>query len=317
MDYMSDMYELTIFKNQYDNKTHRKMQFPDWGSFVDLLEKLSKTPRAGKRDAELISPAVYTKGSTRSNKNVEYWGKWAAVDVDEYEGTLDGILDTFSDRNFCVYSTASSSHEKIKFRLVFDLTRTVEAEEIKHFWFALNRYLGELGDPQTKDSSRMYYIPADYDGSYNFFKYNAGGMPLDVDQLKSMYEYVQPPTGNSFLDKLPIEMQKQVIEHRKNKLTNTNIHWSSYRDCPFFPRKLSREYMSINETGWYHTMFRIMVSIACSAIKNDYPITANEIESLCREFDSETGNWYQNRPFTVEANSALEFAYKNVSFDEM
>ena len=140
---------------------------------------------------------------------------------------------------------------------------------------------------------------------------------MEVDQLLQMYEYVPPKTGNSFLDKLPPEMQKQVIEHRKSKLINTNVRWSSYRDCPFFPKKLSREYISINETGWYHTMFRIMVAIACNAIKNEYPITANEIENLCREFDSETGNWYQNRPFTVEANSALEFAYKNVSFDEI
>ena len=310
------MYELTIFKNQFDNKTHRYMKFPDWESFMHLLEQLSKTPLAGKKDAQLISPAVYVADSTRSNKNVEYWGKWAAVDVDEYQGNLSEILDTFSDRNFCVYSTASSTPEKIKFRLVFELTRAVAADEIRHFWYALNRYLGELGDPQTKDSSRMYYIPAEYQGAYNFFQCNSGGLAIDVDQLKQMYEYVPPPSGNSFLDKLPIEMQKQVIEHRKSKLNNTSIQWSSYRDCPFFPKKLSQEYMSINETGWYHTMFRIMVAVACNAIKSDYPITANQIESLCREFDSETGNWYQNRPFTVEANSALEFAYKNVSFDE-
>lgn len=311
------MYELTIFQNHFDNKTHRYMKFPDWVSFVDLLEKLSETPRSGKKDAELISPAVYFADSTRSNKNVEYWGKWAAVDVDDYEGNLQDIYDTFSTHNFCVYSTASSTVEKIKFRLVFDLSRKVESDEIQHFWFALNKYLGELGDPQTKDKSRMYYIPADYKGAYNFFHCNVNGVCIDVDQLKSLYEYVPPSTGNSFIDKLPPEMQKQVIEHRKGKLINTSITWNSYRDCPFFPRKLSQEYISINETGWYHTMFRIMVSIACNAIKSNYPITANEIESLCREFDSETGNWYQNRAFTVEANSALEFAYKNVSFDEI
>lgn len=306
-------YELTIFKNQFDNKTHRKMSFSSWVSFVNLLENLSKQPKKGKKDAELISPAVYKEGTTRSNKNVEYWGKWAAVDVDQFEGDIFELFNRFHNFNFCAYSTASSTKQKAKFRIVFDLNRTVQESELRHFWFALNTFLGELGDPQTKDSSRMYYIPARYDNAFNFFEYNHGD-PLDVDYLKTKYEFVEPK-GNSFLDNLPLELQNQVIAHRKGQLNNRKYKWISYRDCPFFPRKLSREYQSINSSGWYHTMFRIMVSVACNAIKNGYPITAEEIEKMCKEFDVDNGNWYKNRPFSVEANSALDFAYRNTSVD--
>jgi hypothetical protein len=95
-------------------------------------------------------------------------------------------------------------------------------------------------------------------------------------------------------------------------MDNTNVVWSSYRDCPFFPRKLEAEYRLINNTGWYHKMYQIMVAVAGNAIKNQYPITANEISKLCRELDTETGNWYKNRPLDKEADRALEYVYKNM-----
>lgn len=303
------MYSLTIFKNQFDNKTHRKMEFPDWASFTQLLMKLSKIPRSGKKEAQLISPAVYEGGTTRANKNVLQWGKWAAVDVDDYEGTLEDVVRTIKQYNFVIYSTASSKRDAPKFRIVFDLNRPVEKEEVRHFWFALNKSLGELGDPQTKDSSRMYYIPAEYAGAFNFIQCNSGD-PVDVDELKAKHEFVDDK-GKNFIDSLPEELQKKVIEYRMGRLENVDYRWSSYRDCPFFPRKLAAEYRTISSTGWYHTMYRIMVAIALKAISKGYPITVSEISQLCREFDRDTGNWYENRPFELEANSALRYAYKN------
>jgi len=303
------MYSLTIFKNQFDNKTHRKMEFTDWASFTQLLMNLSKIPRAGKKDAELISPAVYEQGTTRANKNVIHWGKWAAVDVDDYEGTLEDVVRKIEHYNFVIYSTASSKRGKPKFRIVFDLNRSVEKEEVRHFWFALNKSLGDLGDPQTKDSSRMYYVPAEYVGAFNFIQCNSGA-PVDVDELKAKYEFVDDK-GKNFIDSLPDELQKKVIEYRMGRLENVDYRWSSYRDCPFFPRKLAAEYRTISSAGWYHTMYRIMVAIALKAISKGYPITVSEISQLCREFDRDTGNWYENRPFEREANSALRYAYKN------
>jgi hypothetical protein len=58
-------------------------------------------------------------------------------------------------------------------------------------------------------------------------------------------------------------------------------------------------------------MYKIMVAVAGSAFERGYPITAKQIEELCREFDRDTGNWYDNRPLHVEADRALEYIYKN------
>ena len=59
-------------------------------------------------------------------------------------------------------------------------------------------------------------------------------------------------------------------------------------------------------------MYQIMVAVASNAIRNKYPITSAEVSQLCREFDTDTGNWYQNRPLDKEADRAIEYVYRNL-----
>ncbi len=307
------MISLTVFKNIFDNKTEKRMDLDDFDAFEKFLYKLSEEPKVSKKDAVLISPATYTPKTTRANDNVVDWGGWCCVDVDEYESKGDlqnDLSNRFSNYRFVCYSTASSTLDSPKFRLVFPVRERIRSDRIRHFWHALNTELGELGDAQTKDLSRMYYIPAKYSGAYNFI-FSHDGDAIDPDDLMRKHPYAEKSKGNSFFERLPDEIQQQIIEHRKNKLDNTNVVWTSYRDCPFFPRKLEAEYRLINNTGWYHKMYQIMVAIAGNAIKKKYPITANEISKMCRELDMETGNWYANRPLDKEADRALEYVYKN------
>ena len=291
------------------------MDFPDFPAFEKFLYKLSDENLASKKDAVLMSPAVYTPDTTRKNDNVIEWANWCCVDVDDYtpEGNLqDDLVNRFGDHYFVCYSTASSTIDQPKFRVVFPLTTSVERDKIKHFWFALNTELGDLADKQTKDLSRMYYIPAKYAGAHNFIFSHSDGNYIDPNQLMGKHAYAEKSNLNSFFDRLPEEIQKEVIRHRKEKLDQTDVHWTSYRDCPFFPRNLEAEYRSISNTGWYHKMFQIMVSVAGNAIKRKYPISAAEISKMCRELDSETGNWYAHRPMDKEADRALEYVYKNM-----
>ncbi len=285
------------------------MDFQSWEDLVDLLRNLSEQPLKDKKSAQLISPATYELGTTRANRNVVDWGHWACVDVDDYTGDIDGILDRFSTINSCVYSTASSTIAQPKFRIVFDLDRRVDVEEVRHFWYALNKHIGELGDAQTKDSSRMYYIPGTYHGSNTFF-HTTVGESLRVDELLRLHPYTVP-TGNNFLDKLPEEMKDKVIEHRKSSLDRSDITWTGPYDCPFFPNRMAMEYKSIAGEGWYRYLFKIMTAVACNAVKAKYPITGKEIALLCKQLDAETGGWYDNRPLEREANSAIQFAYAN------
>ena len=314
-------YALTIFKNTFDNKTHRVQEFDSWDDLESLLYSLSKQKgeKGGNNSSPLISPALYTEGTTRSNKNVTHWGGWSCLDVDSFlvgdsptgvVGTLKNKLhDMFGAYHYVCYSTASSREDFPKFRLVFPLTRTVDVKDLPHFWFAMQKEFGGLGDEQTKDVSRMYYVPAQYPNAFDFIFTNEG-VKLDPDMLMNKHSYVEQQ-GKTFMERLPPELQKAVMEHRKNSLDNTSITWSSYRDCPFFPRKLEAEYRAISETGWYYKMYQIMVAIAGNAVKRGYPITSTQIANLCREFDRETGNWYENRNLDGEADRALEYIYRN------
>ena len=63
------MYSLTIFQSQFDNRTHRTMDFDSWDEFADLLNSLSGKPLKSKKDAPLISPAVYEVGTTRQYRS--------------------------------------------------------------------------------------------------------------------------------------------------------------------------------------------------------------------------------------------------------
>lgn len=305
---------LTLFKNIYDNKTAKTMDFGSFELFEEFLYELSKKPYASKADAVLISPARYNKESTRANVNVMHWDGWCAIDVDDhkFEGNLkDELANLYGKYHFVCYSTASSRESFPKFRLVFPLRKRVEADNIKAFWYALNTELNNIGDRQTKDLSRMYYIPGTYAGAFNFCFTNTGDY-VNPDFLITKYPMPRTSNLNSFFDRLPENIQTQIIEHRKNNLENTNVNWSSYRDCPFFPKQLAGEYKSITNTGWYHKMYQIMVAIAGNAVKNKYPITSQEITNLCREMDAETGNWYDNRPMGKEADRAIEYVYKNI-----
>ena len=307
------MIKYTIFKNIFDNKTDKVLSQNNFDLFEDLLYELSTRKLKSKKDAVLISPAVYKTDTTRANDNVIEWSKWCCVDVDDFkfEGDLkDELLTRFGHMRFVCYSTASSKTDAPKFRLVFPIRDCVPNSKIRKFWFALQSELGELGDKQTKDLSRMYYIPAEYDSAFNFIFSNSGTV-LDPDFLIQKYPMPEKANLNSFFDRLPEAIQKEVLQYKKNKL-DTSFSWSSYRDCPFWPTQLANEYKTITKTGWYHKMYQIMVAIAGNAIKSKYAINVDEITNLCREFDIDNGNWYKKRPIKKEADRALEYVYRNV-----
>lgn len=313
--------ELTIFKSIFDNKTHKKMKLNSWEHFVKLLKGLSlKEGYKPKREerkigSPLISPAIFKENTTRANANVVYWAGWAALDIDDW--TPEGISklnEELKKYNFIKYSTSSSTKEKPKFRLIVELNRYVKPEEIKHLWYALNKEFVELGDPQTKDLARMFYVPAKYPNAYNFFEIGEGGS-INVDELlkKHPFDNIAVGNKNTIFSGLSKEMQEKILKYRLENLKSDkkrNYSWTSYKDCPFVDQEYIKEYISTN-SNWYHKMYKIMVSIASKAIKRGYPITPNEIATLCRQIDKDTGNWYRNRPFELEASRAIEFSLRN------
>lgn len=310
-------YSFTIFKNIFDTKTHRRMDFGSWSSFENILYKLSKQPgykpkKGERRDGSpLISPALFNSGESRRNANVTSWGGWAALDVDDYDGDYKDALSIFKPYQHVYYSSASSTTEKPKFRVILPCTRIVQSSEIRHLWYALNKEFNSLGDPQTKDLSRMYYVPAQYPDSFQFIESN-GGQYLDPSELMSKHSFVEATRPSSIGSSLPDHIREKILEYRKEGLVNRNFKWSGYRDCPFISRDLLNQYYAIQNGGWYKKMYSIMLSIAGRAVKSGYPINPSEIAGICREIDAETGGWYKNRDLEKEAARAIEYAVENM-----
>jgi hypothetical protein len=315
------MLEFTLFSSIFDNKTHRYFSFGDFDRFSDMLHKMSRRevikPRKGsarsKKDAPLISPAVYHEGTTRANRNVIRWGGWAALDVDDYSCTFEESLQVFDGYDFICYSSASSTKEHPRYRVVLSLEQPVESDQIRHFWNALNKEFAGLGDEQAKDLSRMYYVPGQYRNAYNFIFRNRG-KTLSASDLMEKHPYEGKKDKNDFFSALPAEMQRAVLQHRHQNLQNTQVHWNTYRDCQFVNPKMVDHYRSIahiDGTGRYSYIYKIMLNIASNAVSCKYPITPHEIASLIRELDQEHGNRYQSRPLAKEAERAIEYILKN------
>jgi hypothetical protein len=292
------------------------MDFASFDELEELLYELSKKPgyKPKKDDrrigSPLITPATYEMETTRANRNVVEWAGWVALDIDEYDGTFDEAIEKFKANRFVCYSSASSTKEKPKFRVVLPLTKRVPSEKIKHLWYAINHEFGSIGDAQTKDLSRMYYVPAQYPNAHNFIFTNKADR-INPNELMDRHEFIGS-FRNSFEDKMPDAIRKKITEYKKTKLTNSNFTWSSYRDCPFVNKQLVLEYRNISDSGWYHKMFQIMVSISSRALRSQYPITPEEISKLCKEIDNDTGGWYKNRPLNLEASRAIDFSLKNI-----
>ena len=303
------MISLTIFDSIYDNKTHKRIDYSSFDEFEKVLYKLADSQKyPTKSDAPLISPATYKSNTTRANDNVIDWGGFAIVDVDDYEGTMEDIEKAYSSYKYVCYSTASSTPMAPKFRLVFPLSERVDRENIKHFWYALNKEIGGIADVQTKDMSRMYYVPSMYLGSYHFIFTHQGSV-MEPKTLMEKHKYVEQ--SKSFFDRLPESIKKGMLEHKRNTLNNTNYTWTGYKDCPFVNKRQVDEFKGISGGGWYHKMYQMMVTIAGNAMSKGYPITSKEIEWLLRDLDNDTGGWYSKRPISKEAERAIEYVFKN------
>lgn len=308
------MVSLTVFKSIKDNNASRTQTFESFKDFESLLYKLSKEKAYKPKKDEntvgspLISPAVYGDIKKRRNVNVTEWAGWAALDVDSYEGKFDDIINSFGDYGFICYSTASSTQEHPKFRIIVELQTHVKAEDIPHFWYALNKEFLGLGDAQTKDLSRMYYVPGQYPGAYNFIFTREGPSVSPVELMKK-YPYVRK--SKNLLETLSPEVRAKILEQKRSNLTNRNYSWTSYLDCPFVNSNQVAKYQAITGSGWYHALYNIMVSIAFNALDKGYPITETEIAQLARQIDADNGGWYSSRPIEQEALRALTYAISN------
>ena len=101
----------TLFKNIYDNKTTNRLDFDSFEIFENALYKLAEKPFASKRDAPLMSPAIYQSDTTRANDNVIEWAGWAAVAAREAAALCTNARRACRVSDVCRSQTYSRAEE--------------------------------------------------------------------------------------------------------------------------------------------------------------------------------------------------------------
>jgi len=150
---------VTLFDNMYQKvglSFTLNHQHPlDWvlnGGYQDR-------PWKGKQKEMLWSPAVYKPLSTRKKANVV---KVTCMVYDIDDGTPFEMHALFSDFYYYAHTTASSTPELPKWRLVLPLKKPVPGKEWGRAWEAGRRLFKERTgaeiDGACKDPSRMYFI---------------------------------------------------------------------------------------------------------------------------------------------------------------
>lgn len=124
-------------------------------SWVQLKELLSfHEENAVKQAGSLWSPVEYDAGTTRGNRNVRFV-EALVVDMDgeAFDNARLGGLEWFA------YSTYSHRLDDPHYHLVLPLAHKVPASLWRAVWAELHDRIGLVGDPQTKDPARIFYLP--------------------------------------------------------------------------------------------------------------------------------------------------------------
>ncbi|WP_406852724.1 hypothetical protein WEU32_02270 [Brevundimonas sp. BH3] len=170
-----------------------------WDEFAETLEVASQGERSvsEKLNSPLISPALYAQGAHRNNANVQGFGGWFAIDIDDAPGSLQDAskLCIEANVNHVIWTTTSHTQASPRFRVAFPLDRFVRADEMAQFWMGTNIWFKEWGDAKTKDPSRMMIAPAHWQGTTPQFIRVDGLDTMSVDRLLALCPVAPAPVA--------------------------------------------------------------------------------------------------------------------------
>jgi hypothetical protein len=156
----------------------------DVRTYEQLVEYLSESVESDtKDDVELWSPTKYKNGAARGDAGVESVSCFV-LDLDGVRWeSVKHFLEPFE---YFAHTTWSHSVEKERWRVVFPLSRPVQADEWKAVWLRLNALFGKFGDPSCSNVSRFYFRSAHKPGhDHDAFRHDGQLLNPDGDAFTS------------------------------------------------------------------------------------------------------------------------------------
>jgi hypothetical protein len=301
--------KFSYFDGFYENIA-QKCEVEDWVEFVTIMRAMSNVegykPAMGefKKKQPLISPAIYGDDIHRSNDAVIGWDM-IMLDIDDGIDSLELIKQHFKAFNYIIYSTANCTKEKLKIRVCVPLDKLAPKDKLHGIWWALNEWCSGILDAQTKDRSRMHYIPARYtnkgDAYTHTFDVNVG---IDLDWNALITRYKAPLEKDKFKVSNPLrDLKRKVYLGAKSK-PSTNI---SDRNNPFVYQNMIDSYR-LTPVGSHHSsIYKFMVQCCYNAKKIDYPISVDELADMAKQVDDIDGGYYDEKKLLGNAVDALNY----------
>lgn len=135
------------------------------------------------KDGPSWSTASYLAGTYRGKQNVASVSA-LVIDIDHIptDEDLAEALETLDNYQYIIHSSHSDREGDHCVRVVVALSRPVQGSEWPRFWRAAMDTLKVPVDEQTKDASRLFYLPSRPADTWYMFDTNEGAV-LDVDEV--------------------------------------------------------------------------------------------------------------------------------------
>ena len=188
------MIRIAQFQSYYAT-TPAYLQFADFDALVDHLGR--HVEAGSKEGVPLFCPVDFVGSRSAASVSAVHI---AVLDVDKLPLTeFDRVVTRMLELGvaWLLYTTWSNATylkaDKVAFRLVISLDRSVAAQEWPAFWARLNALVGGVADRQCKDPSRMFHYPSHPigDAESAVWEYTPGE-PLCVDDLLGTTQPVDP-----------------------------------------------------------------------------------------------------------------------------
>ena len=252
----------------------------------------------------LISPAIYGNDTDkRKNDNVIGWDI-ICMDIDTGVDELDVIIGHFSKFTNLIYSSPNCTHEKLKLRVILPLDKRAPKEYLKNIWHACEQWCNGIVDVQTKDISRLYYVPARYTNrgeKYRHFFLTNDGMSVNWEQLIKRYPY---KVVEKFNQKNPLQSLKRSLYVQNHGTPSLNIH---DKTSGLVYQNMIDDY-KLTPAGSHHkAIYLFMVKVCYNAQKIGYPIVQSDLVYMARQLDDEDGGYYDDKKLNDSAGDALTY----------
>lgn len=183
------------------------------------------------------------------------------------------VFDALDPYEYFMWTTHSHTEKNIRLRIVLPFAEAIEPSDYAAVWSGLNLLIGKTNDPQTKDISRLHYLPSHPPGAEGATSWKHGGQWISAGDL--------PDTTNSSFDAVTQEVTsddpvvvRRLVESARAKLRVV------HKDDPLKPlAKALLDGEDLGGPGKRHNAIRSLTWWLAEKIKNIPTAALNELFS--------------------------------------